>query len=129
VQRLSFKLARLRELRHIVYSTSKTIASQKRGGKEQLRQYYEYCQMLLEQNLRDISKFRLKLKLNKCDNEHDGEYEDDVFFLEHLRKVVLNMIRRRRNLFLREQYINAHANELTPAEVVRMLQSCDENSR
>ena len=122
---LMFKLARLRELRNIVFKTSRAIISQKRGGKDQLRQYYEYCQMLLQQNLRDISKFRLKLKLKKYDNTRDEDFEDDVFFLEHLRKVVVRMIRRRRMLFLQSQQNDMRANEVTPAELVVMSQSRD----
>lgn len=124
---LLFKLERLRELRNIVFNTSRTITSQKRGGKDQLRQYYDYCQQLLKQNLRDISKFRLKLRLNRSDNSDDDDYEDDIFFLEHLRKVVLRMLRRRRMLFLREQRQAARPREFTPAELVMMSQSRDVN--
>lgn len=126
---LIFKLARLRELREIVFNASRTIVSQKRGGKDQLRQYYEYCQLLLQQNLRDISKFRLKLNFKKYDNTRDEDFEDDVFFLEHLRKVVLRMIRRRRMLFLQSQQNDMRANEVTPAELVVMSQSRDVNGK
>lgn len=124
---LFFKLEKLRELRNIVFNTSRTIASQKRGGKDQLRQYYDYCQQLLQQNLRYISRFRLKLKLNRSDNSNDEDYEDDIFFLEHLRKVVLRMLRRRRRLFLREQRLASQAREFTPAELVMMSQGRDVN--
>ena len=124
---LAFKLDRLRELRHIVFNTSRTIASQKRGGKDQLRQYYDYCQLLLKQNLRDISKFRLKLKINRYDNMDDEDYENDIFYLDYLRKIVLYMIRKRRRRFLQSQLEEARANELTPAEVVLMSQARNTN--
>lgn len=126
---LMFKLEKLRELRNIVFKASRTIASQKRGGKDQLRQYYEYCQMLLQQNMRDISKFRLKLKLKKYDNTNDEDFEDDVFFLEHLRKVIGRMIWHRRKLFLQSQQTDVHANEITPAELVLMSLNRDANSK
>jgi hypothetical protein len=126
---LFFKLERLRELRNIVFNASRVIASQKRGGKDQLRQYYEHCQMLLKQNMRDISKFRLKLKLKKYDNTKDEDFEDDVFFLEHLRKVIGRMLWHRRKLFLQSQQTDVHSNEITPAELVLMAQSRDVNSR
>lgn len=126
---LMFKLDKLRELRNIVFKASRAVVSQKRGGKDQLRQYYDYCQHLLMQNMRDISKFRLKLKLKKYDNTNDEDFEDDVFFLEHLRKVVGRMIWRRRKLFLQSQQTDVHANEITPAELVLMSLNRDANSK
>lgn len=126
---LMFKLEKLRELRNIVFKASRTVASQKRGGKDQLRQYYEYCQMLLTQNMRDISKFRLKLKLKKYDNTNDEDFEDDVFFLEHLRKVIGRMIWHRRKLFLQSQQTDVHTNEITPAELVLMSLNRDANGK
>jgi len=126
---LMFKLERLRELRNIVFKASRVIASQKRGGKDQLRQYYEYCQMLLKQNMRDISKFRLKLKLKKYDNTKDEDFEDDVFFLEHLRKVIGRMLWHRRKLFLQSQQTDVHTNEITPAELVLMSLNRDANGK
>ena len=129
VDLLAFKLAKLQELRHIVFNTSKPTVTSKRAGKEQLRQYYDFCQQLLKQNLRNTSKFRLKLKLKPYDNTKDEDFEDDVFFLEHLRKVIGRMLWHRRKLFLQSQQTDVHSNEITPAELVLMAQSRDVNSR
>jgi hypothetical protein len=78
--------------------------------------------------LRDISKFRLKLKLKKYDNMNEEDFEDDIFFLEYLRKVVLRMMRRRRMLALQSQQNDVQSNTPTPAEVV-MAYNRDANSK
>lgn len=86
---LKFKLARLREMRSIVSNTTDRV----KINSEKLHLYCQYCRKLLELNYKNPQNFNLKLNLNINDNE-DEELSDDFSYLDHLKKIILYMMRK-----------------------------------
>ncbi len=85
---LKFKLARLREMRSIVSNTTDRV----KINKDKLHMYCDYCRELLGLNYNNPENFNLKLNLNINDNEED--LSDDYSYLEHLKGIILHMMRR-----------------------------------
>lgn len=85
---LKFKLARLRELRSIVSNTTDRV----KINKDKLHVYCDYCRELLGLNYDNPENFNLKLNLNINDNEED--LSDNYSYLDHLKGIILNMMRK-----------------------------------
>lgn len=90
---LKFKLARLREMRSIVKNTSKMVNSKSFEDRNKIQEYYDYCANLLSQKENYISDFNLILNLN-INHNSDEDLEEDYSYINYLRQVVLEMMRR-----------------------------------
>ena len=90
---LKFKLARLREMRSIVRNTSTLVNSKKLEDRTQIQEYYNYCTNLLAQKENYIPNFNLILNLN-INHSNDEDLEEDYSYINYLRMVVLEMMRR-----------------------------------
>lgn len=93
IDMLRFKLARLREMRSIVRNTSGMVNAKSYEEKEKLRLYYDYCANLLSQKADYEPNLNLKLKLN-INHSNDEDLEEDFSYLNHLRQIVLYMMRK-----------------------------------
>lgn len=85
---LKFKLARLREMRSIVSNTTDRI----KLNPDKQHLYCQFCRQLLELNYNNPANFNLKLKLNTNHND-DEELSDDFSYLDHLKRIILYMMR------------------------------------
>jgi len=108
---LKFKLARLREMRSIVSNTTDRV----KINKDKLHLYCEYCNRLLGLNYNNPENFNLKLNLNINDKEED--LSDDYSYLEHLKRVILYMMRK----FEKSSTQNQRAGELLEQETESRL--------
>lgn len=91
INMLRFKLARLREMRSIVRNTpGRTSHCNECDNKLQL--YLAHCKELQQQKLNFSENINLNLKLNINHNEED--YEEDCSYLEHLRRIILYVMRK-----------------------------------
>lgn len=90
---LKFKLARLREMRSIVRNTSTLVNSKTLEDRTKIQEYYDYCTNLLAQKENYIPNFNLILNLN-INHSNDEDLEEDYSYINYLRMVVLEMMRR-----------------------------------
>lgn len=88
INMLQFKLARLREMRSIVSNTTNHI----RINKDRFHQYCKFCQELLGQNTNNRENINLILNINV--NHNDEDMDEDFSYMDHLRRVILYMMRK-----------------------------------
>lgn len=89
IDMLKFKLARLREMRSIVSNTTNRVNI----NKDKLHQYCKYCNELLGITANNFTDFNLKLNVNINHNTEE-DMDDDFSYLDHLKWVILNMMRK-----------------------------------
>ncbi len=96
IDMLRFKLARLREMRSIVNNTPSRATRCNRDCNnecsEHLQKYLTYCHELQKQKLNFDENINLNLKLNI--NHNDEDLADDFSYLDHLRRIILYMMRK-----------------------------------
>ncbi len=85
---LTFKLARLREMRSIVKNTT----DQVRINKDKLHMYCKYCNELLGLKINNLQNINLKLN-EFIEDTSQEELTDDFSYFDHLKRNVLYMIR------------------------------------
>lgn len=93
---LRFKLARLREMRSIVNNTPSRATRCARdcntNCNEHLQKYLAYCQELQKQKINFGENINLNLKLNI--NHNVDDMAEDFSYLDHLRRIILYMMRK-----------------------------------
>lgn len=93
IEKLKFKLARLREMRSIIRNTSTMVNTKSYEEKEKIRQYYTYCTNLLSENNLSTANFNLILNLN-INHSNDEDLDEDYSYIDYLRQTVLEMMHR-----------------------------------
>jgi hypothetical protein len=92
IELLTFKLARLRELRSIVKNTTGHIRLNRKKRMEDLVGCYEYCKKLLTKDFNDCDFVNLKLKLD-IDHSDDEDLDKSFSYLDYVRACILYMMR------------------------------------
>ncbi len=114
---LKFKLARLREMRSIVRNTSTMINSKKMEDRTKIQEYYNYCTNLLAQKENYIPNFNLILNLN-INHNSDEDLEEDYSYINYLRQVILEMMRRLEETSIENQHQQQQENLTSKTEAI-----------
>jgi hypothetical protein len=84
IDMLTFKLARLREMRSIVRNTNSLLSRRE----DRFHKYCEYCNKLLQQNFKTFPDINSKLKINP-QNGTEEDVEEDVSFMDLIQESIL----------------------------------------
>lgn len=87
---LRFKLARLREMRHIVVNTTNRVNKKSKKIKELASAYAEYCKKLSQEV---YTSFDINLKLLNINHNMGEDLDDNYSYLSDLQSSVLRMMR------------------------------------
>ncbi len=93
IEKLKFKLARLREMRSIIRNTSHLVNTKNYEAKEKIQQYYQYCANLMSEKNISATNFNLKLNLN-INHSNDEDLDENYSYIDYLRQTILEMMHR-----------------------------------
>ncbi|MCM1323571.1 MAG: hypothetical protein NC218_05370 [Acetobacter sp.] len=99
IEMLKFKLARLREMRSIVSNTTDRVNI----NKDRFHQYCNLCRELLGQEQKNFQNINLKLS-DIIHHNDEEDLSDDFSFLDHLKMIILYMMRKLENISEQNQH-------------------------